>query len=64
MLVDSRSTSTSGDRPVGNYAVLLKFSDGTSGIYSWEVLYALGRDRSQRREDLDALAAAGRSREA
>ena len=52
--------------PVGNYAVLLKFSDGhQTGIYSWEVLYALGRDHDRNwREYLDALAAAGRSREA
>ena len=52
--------------PVGNYAVLLKFSDGhQTGIYSWEVLYTLGRDHDRNwREYLDALAAAGRSREA
>lgn len=30
--------------PVGNYAVLLKFSDGhETGIFSWEVLHDLGR---------------------
>lgn len=29
--------------PVGNYAVLLRFTDGhASGIYSWETLYELG----------------------
>jgi DUF971 family protein len=29
--------------PVGNYAVLLKFTDGhASGIYSWETLHDLG----------------------
>jgi DUF971 family protein len=29
--------------PVGNYAVLLRFSDGhASGIYSWETLHELG----------------------
>ena len=52
--------------PVGNYAVLLKFSDGhQTGIYSWDVLHALGRDHDRNwREYLDALAAAGRSREA
>ena len=32
--------------PVGNYAVQPRFSDGhDSGIYSWDYLYALGRDR-------------------
>lgn len=33
---------------VGNYAVRLVFSDGhDSGIYSWQVLYALGRDHEK-----------------
>ncbi|MBX3691347.1 MAG: DUF971 domain-containing protein [Dokdonella sp.] len=51
--------------PVGHYAVLLKFSDGhQTGIYSWDVLYALGRDHERNwRDYLDALDAAGRSRE-
>ncbi len=32
--------------PVGNYAVRLVFDDGhDSGLYSWRVLYELGRDR-------------------
>ncbi len=32
--------------PVGNYAVSLHFSDGhNTGIYSWETLYKLGRDK-------------------
>ena len=31
--------------PVGNYAISLSFDDNhNSGIYSWEYLYALGRD--------------------
>ncbi|MEO0423109.1 MAG: gamma-butyrobetaine hydroxylase-like domain-containing protein [Pseudomonadota bacterium] len=31
--------------PVGNYAVRLVFDDGhDSGLYSWRVLYELGRD--------------------
>lgn len=32
--------------PVGQYAVKLVFDDGhQSGIYSWNVLYTLGKDR-------------------
>ncbi len=32
--------------PVGNYAVKPTFSDGhESGLYSWDYLYTLGRDR-------------------
>ena len=50
--------------PVGNYAVLLRFSDGhASGLYSWELLHALGRDHARNWPlYLDALAAAGASR--
>ncbi len=34
--------------PVGSYAVRLRFDDGhDTGIYSWETLYALGRDYKQ-----------------
>jgi len=51
---------------VGNYAVLLKFSDGhQTGIFSWDVLHELGRDHARNWQAyLDALAAAGRSRDA
>ncbi len=32
--------------PVGNYAVCLHFDDGhNTGIYSWETLYRLGKDK-------------------
>lgn len=50
--------------PVGNYAVLLKFSDGhQTGIYSWDVLYELGRDHDASWPVyLDALQAAGLAR--
>ena len=47
--------------PVGNYAVLLKFSDGhQTGIFSWDTLYELGRDQAKNwAEYLAALEAAG-----
>jgi DUF971 family protein len=47
--------------PMGHYAVLLRFDDGhASGIFSWDVLYALGRDHDGNwRAYLDALAKAG-----
>ena len=50
--------------PVGNYAVLLKFDDGhQTGIFSWTVLYDLGRNQdSYWRDYLAALEAAGASR--
>lgn len=32
--------------PVGNYAICLHFDDGhNTGIYSWDTLYRLGKDR-------------------
>ncbi len=34
--------------PVGNYAVQIVFDDGhDTGVYSWQALYALGRDREE-----------------
>jgi DUF971 family protein len=51
--------------PVGNYAVQPYFSDGHStGIYSWDLLYKLGRDHNALwAAYLAALEAAGASRE-
>jgi len=35
----------SGVEPIGNYALRLLFDDGhDTGLYSWSLLYALGRD--------------------
>ena len=50
--------------PIGNYAVLLRFDDGhASGIFSWDVLYELGRDHARNWQAyLEALAAAGLGR--
>ena len=37
-----------GIEPVGNYAVVLRFSDGhDTGIYSWDLLYELGTNQEQ-----------------
>ena len=51
--------------PVGQYGVLLRFSDGhATGIFSWDVLHRLGREYDTRWPAyLDALAAAGLRRE-
>lgn len=51
--------------PVGHYAVLLQFDDGhQTGIYSWSWLHDLGVNQTRYwQEYLDALAAAGASRE-
>ena len=52
-------------QPIGNYAVRLVFDDmHSTGIYSWDYLLELGRDRARRWQDyLDELASKGLSRE-
>jgi DUF971 family protein len=51
--------------PMGNYAVKIKFDDlHDTGIFSWQYLYKLGRDRDRIWQDyLAALEARGLSRE-
>jgi DUF971 family protein len=51
--------------PIGNYAVRLVFDDmHSTGIYSWDYLLELGRDRERRWQDyLDELASKRLSRE-
>ena len=51
--------------PVGNYAVRIVFDDGHStGLFSWQYLYTLGRDQEQIWEAyLQALEARGLRRE-
>jgi DUF971 family protein len=50
--------------PIGNYAVRLVFDDlHSTGIYSWEYLHELGRDRDANWQDyLDELAGKGLAR--
>ena len=52
--------------PSGSYAVVPRFSDGhDTGIYSWDYLYWLGRNRDSLWEKyIERLAQAGASREA
>lgn len=51
----------SGVEPIGNYAIRLLFDDGhNTGLYSWTLLYALGRDHETNwRRYLERCAAAG-----
>lgn len=43
-----RHVNISGIAPVGNYAVTLIFDDGhQTGIYSWSVLYDLGKHQAE-----------------
>ena len=51
--------------PVGNYAVRLVFDDlHSTGIYSWDYLLELGRERPRKWQDyLDELASKGLARD-
>jgi DUF971 family protein len=51
--------------PVGNYAARIHFDDGhDTGLYSWDYLYELGRDRDRKWNDyLSALRRTGGARE-
>ena len=50
--------------PIGNYAVRLVFDDmHSTGIYSWDYLFTLGRNRDRNWQDyLNELAAKGLTR--
>jgi DUF971 family protein len=44
-----RNVKIGGLEPVGNYAVRILFDDGhDTGLYSWDYLHALGRERDKR----------------
>jgi DUF971 family protein len=64
LVYGKRSVAISAMEPVGNYAVRLIFSDGHStGIFTWDYLEKLGRERQTIwTAYLDQLAAAGRTR--
>lgn len=64
LVAGKRNVAIDAVEPVGNYAVLLRFSDGhASGLFSWGVLHELGRDHARNWQAyLDALAANGLAR--
>ena len=64
--VGKENVNISAIEPVGNYAIRLVFDDGHStGIYAWDYLYDLGRNRDDYwRKYLAALQAAGHKRRA
>ena len=57
LVAGKRDVNISAIEPVGNYAVLLRFSDGhATGIFSWETLYDLGINQETNWQSyLDAL---------
>ena len=64
--VGKREVSIERIEAVGNYAIKPVFSDGhDSGLYSWDLLYNLGRHRDELWQSyLDRLAESGASRDA
>ncbi len=60
-----RDVNIEGIEPVGSYAVRLIFSDGhDSGLYSWDLLYNLGKHHDELwQEYLQQLEAQGLSRD-
>src|SRR5690348_9787574 len=64
LVAGKRDVAIDAVEPVGNYAVLLRFSDGhASGLFSWSILHELGRDHARNWQGyLDALAANGLAR--
>jgi DUF971 family protein len=65
IIAGRRHVGIMGIEPVGNYAVRLLFDDlHDTGIYSWDYLHEIGREREQRWHTyLDALKAKGLSRD-
>jgi len=49
IVAGKRTVKIAGLEPVGNYAVRILFDDGhDTGLYSWDYLHELGRDRDKR----------------
>jgi DUF971 family protein len=65
IIAGRRHVGLLGVEPVGHYAIRLVFDDlHDTGIYSWEYLYQLGREQSERWQAyLVALQAKGLSRD-
>jgi DUF971 family protein len=63
--VGKRDVGIERIEPVGNYAIKPVFSDGhDSGLYSWDMLYNLGKHHDELWQTyLDRLAATGSSRD-
>lgn len=63
--VGKRDVSIERVEPVGNYAIKPVFSDGhDSGLYSWDMLYNLGKHREELWQAyLERLEAEGKSRD-
>src|SRR6056297_294175 len=61
LLTGKQDVNIESIEPIGSYAVSLRFDDGHStGIYSWDFLYRLGRDmETNKRRYRERLGEAG-----
>ena len=49
IVAGKRNVKIAGLEPVGNYAIRILFDDGhDTGLYSWDYLHQLGRDREKK----------------
>ncbi len=66
LVINKQDVQITRVEPVGNYAVRLVFDDGhDSGLYSWKLLYELGRDRAANWADyLERTSRVGKARRA
>ena len=64
LVAGKQHVNISAVEPIGQYAVLLRFDDGhDTGIYSWKLLYELGKEQAERFDRyLAALETAGLTR--
>ncbi len=65
IVAGKRDVNIAAVEPIGHYAVRIRFTDGhDTGIYSWDILHRLGRERDERwAAYLSALAERGLSRD-
>lgn len=65
LIAGKRDVNIDAIEPVGNYGVLLRFSDGhATGIFSWSTLYELGIDQERNwKAYVDALEGSGLKRD-
>ena len=58
LAIDKSGVGIAGITPVGRYALRISFDDGhDSGLYTWDTLHRIGRDRSKLEAEHAALLA-------
>jgi len=64
LAIDKSEVRIADVRPVGRYAVRITFDDGhETGLYTWETLHRIGRDRARLEAEHAALLSSSRGGE-